>query len=51
VRNEVLKRVRDEGNILIVTKKRRMANWIGHFLHGNCLPKHVIYVEAEGKNK
>jgi hypothetical protein len=33
-----------ERNILH-TIKRRKANWIGHILHGICLPEHII----EGK--
>jgi hypothetical protein len=42
VRNEeMLHRVKEERNIL-QTIKRRKANWIGHILHRNCLPKHVI---------
>jgi hypothetical protein len=50
VRNEVLQRVKDERNTLYVTKSRK-ANWIDHFLDGNCLLKHVIEVEAEGKKE
>jgi hypothetical protein len=38
---EVLQRVMEESNIL-QTIRRRKANWIGHMLHGNCLPQHVI---------
>jgi hypothetical protein len=42
VRNEeVLRRVKEERNILH-TVKRRKANWIGHILRRNCLLKHVI---------
>jgi len=26
----------------------RKANWIGHILHRNCLPKHVTEVKIEG---
>jgi len=33
--------VKDGKNILEITE-RRMSNWIGHVLHNNCLPKHVI---------
>jgi hypothetical protein len=50
VRNEVLQGVEDERNILCVIKRRK-ANWIGHFLHGNCLVKHVIEVKAERKKE
>jgi hypothetical protein len=39
VRNEeVLHRVKEERNILL-TIKRRKANWIGHILRRNCLLK------------
>jgi hypothetical protein len=41
---EVLQRVKEDGNIL-QTIKIRKAKWIGHILHRNCLLKHVI----EGK--
>jgi hypothetical protein len=49
VRNEkVLKRVKDERNIL-QRIKRRKANWIGHVLHRNCLLKYVIEGKIEGR--
>ena len=35
-----VRRVNEERNILHTV--RRMANWIGHILRRNCLPKHVI---------
>jgi hypothetical protein len=41
-------RVKEERNIL-QTIKRRKANWIGHFLRRNCLLKHVIEGELEGR--
>jgi len=41
---EVLHRVKDERNIL----HKKKANWIGHFLHRNCLLKHVIEGRTEG---
>jgi hypothetical protein len=42
VRNEeILKRAREEMNILH-TIKRRKPNWIGHILRRNCRPKHII---------
>jgi len=44
VRNEILKRVEEEMNILH-TMKRRKDNRIDHFLRKNCLLKHVV----EGK--
>jgi hypothetical protein len=43
---EVLRRVKEERNILY-TMKRRKANWIGHILRRNCLIKHVIEGEIE----
>jgi hypothetical protein len=48
VRNEeVLRRVKEERNILH-TVKRRKANWIGHILRRNCLLKHGIEGKLEG---
>jgi hypothetical protein len=48
VRNEeVLHRVKEEGNV-VHTIKRRKANWIGHILRRNCLLKHVIEGKLEG---
>jgi hypothetical protein len=47
VRNEkVLHRVKEERSILL-TIKRRKANWIRHILRRNCLLKHI----TEGKRK
>jgi len=46
VRNEVLLRVKEQGNILHEISKRK-ANWIGHVLCRNCLLQRVI----EGKIK
>jgi hypothetical protein len=48
VKNEVLHRVKEEKNILH-TIKRRKAKWIGHILHRNILPKHVIKGKTEGR--
>ena len=45
---EVLQRVKEERNILH-TVKRRKANWIGHTLCRNCLPKHITEGNTEGK--
>ena len=41
VRNEVLRRFREETNFLR-TLKRRKANCIGYISHRNCHLKHVI---------
>jgi hypothetical protein len=46
VRNEVLHRVKEERNILLIIKRRK-ANWIGHILRRNCLLKHVIKGKIE----
>jgi hypothetical protein len=46
VRNEVLFRVKEQGNILHETSKQK-ANWIGHILRRKCLLQRVI----EGKKK
>jgi hypothetical protein len=49
VRNEeVLHRVKEERNIPH-TIQRRKANWIGHILRRNCLLKHVIEGNIEGR--
>jgi len=44
VRNGVLQKVKEGRNIL-QTVRRRKANWTGHILCRNCLPKQAI----EGK--
>ena len=44
MKNEVLRRVKDERNVLRVIQRRK-ANWIGHYLRRNCLLKHAM----EGK--
>jgi hypothetical protein len=49
VRNEVLRGVKEERNIL--QTKRRKANWIGHFSRTNCLLKGVIEGKIEGRIK
>jgi len=41
VKNEVLRRVKKERNI-VGTIKQRKVNWISHILSKNCLLKHVI---------
>jgi hypothetical protein len=46
VRNAVLHRVREEGNILRTTKQKN-ANWITHVLHRNCLLKHGTEEKVE----
>jgi hypothetical protein len=49
VRTEkVLHRIKQKMNILH-TINRRKANWIGHILRGNCLLKHVIEENVEGR--
>jgi len=45
---EVLNGAKEERNILH-TVKRRKANWIGHFLHRNCLLEQVIEGKVEGR--
>jgi hypothetical protein len=47
-RNEVLRRVTEERNILY-TVKRRKANLIGHILCRNCFLKHVTKGKIEGR--
>ena len=41
---EVLHRAKEERNVLL-TLKRREANWIGHILSRTCLLKHIIEVK------
>jgi hypothetical protein len=49
VKNEqVLRRVKEERNILRTLKQRR-ASWIGHSLRRNCLTKHVTEGNIDGK--
>jgi hypothetical protein len=49
VRNkEVLHRVRENRNTLHTIKWRK-ANWIGHLLRRNCIPKRVIEGKFEGR--
>jgi hypothetical protein len=49
VRNEeALHRVKEERNILH-TVKRRKANWIVHILRKNCLLRHAIEGNTEGR--
>ena len=45
---EVLLRVNEQRNILHEIRKRK-ANWIGHILHRNCLPKQVIEGKIKGE--
>jgi hypothetical protein len=45
IKDEVLRRVKEERNILRIIKSRKV-NWIGLILRRNCLLKHVI----AGKN-
>jgi hypothetical protein len=48
VRNEALKRVEEERNILL-TMKGRNANRLDHFWRRNCLLKRVIEGKIEGR--
>jgi hypothetical protein len=50
VKYEVLHRGKEERNVLKKIR-RRQANWIGHILGRNCLVKHVIEGEIEGRIK
>jgi hypothetical protein len=50
VRNEeVLHRVKEERNILH-TVRRRKGKWIGHILGRNCILKHIIDGNIEGRS-
>jgi len=46
---EGLHRIREEKNI-IYTAKRGKEYWVGHILRRNCLLKHVIEGEKEGRS-
>ena len=49
VRNEeMLLQVNEQRNILHTIRKRK-ANWIGHILRRNCLPKQVIEGKIKGE--
>jgi hypothetical protein len=49
VRNgEVLQRVNGE-RIILQILKRMNADWIDHILHRNCLLKHLIQGQIEGR--
>ena len=48
MRNKILDRVKKERNV-VLTAKRRKANWIGHILLSNCLLKHGIGGKIEGR--
>jgi hypothetical protein len=50
VKNEILRRVKEERNILH-TIKRRKANGIGHTLRRNCLPKHITKGKIKGTGR
>jgi len=45
---QVLPGVKEERNIL-ETIKRRKTNWVGHIVLKNCLLKHVIDGDIEGR--
>jgi hypothetical protein len=49
VRNvEVLRRVKEERNIVRIMKRRKV-NWIGHILSGNCFQKYIIQGKKESE--
>jgi hypothetical protein len=51
VRNEeVLHRGKEKGDILHRVQRRK-ANWIGHMLRRNCLLKHIVEGNIEGRIK
>jgi hypothetical protein len=47
VKNEVVRRVKEEKNILHAIKRRK-ADWFAHILRRNCLLKLVIEGKLEG---
>jgi len=48
VKNEVLRVVKEERNILHTIKQRK-GNWTGYNLRGDCLLKHVAEGKIEGR--
>jgi hypothetical protein len=48
VRNEVLHRIKVVGKMLYAIKRRK-NNWVGHTSPRNCLMKHVIVGNMEGR--
>jgi hypothetical protein len=50
VKNQVLRRLKEERSILH-TIKRRKVNWIGHILRRDCVLKHVIGGKIEGTRR
>lgn len=48
VRDEVLQSGTEKRNILITIKKRK-ANWIGHVLDTNCILKHIVEGKIDGR--
>jgi hypothetical protein len=51
VRNEyILLRVKEQRNILHEILKRK-ANWIGHFLHRNCLLQRITEGKIQGEDR
>ena len=49
-KNEVLRGVKEERNILSAVKRRK-ANWVGHVLRRSCLLKYVVERKIVGKGK
>jgi len=47
---EVLRRVKEERNILRTTERRK-ANWISYILPKNCLLKHIIKSKLKGMGR
>jgi hypothetical protein len=47
---DVFQRVKEGRNILQTTKRRK-TNWIGYFLRWNCLLKHVLKGNIEGRTE
>jgi hypothetical protein len=48
VKSNVINRVKKDRNVL-QTIRRRKANWIGHSWRRNCLLRHVIEGQIEGR--
>ena len=48
INEDVLLRANEQRNILHEIRKRK-ANWIGHILRRNCLPKQVIEGKIKGE--
>jgi hypothetical protein len=48
VKNEILRRVKEERNILYTVLQRK-ANWTGHIWHRTCFLKYILKGKLHGR--